>query len=465
MITKAGTPDLHGTLNFLFRDYRLDARNAFAETRPPAEWQSFEGSLTGPLGNGQKDSFVVSVNHDRNDAQAAIFAHTPAGEVRQNAPIPSRLTFVSARASHEFRPGHTLTLRHEFQKESQEGQGVGGFTLPEAGANYYDLQNHFYTHHRIAISPTLINEFSTRTGRHNDYTQSVTPGVPRIVVVDAVTAGSAQTDQHRTEIDFQFAEVLSWSLGKHLLKFGGNSYDINRRGLNNLANAWGTFYFSSLQDYQLGRPFSFFQQSGDGHVAPVQTDLGAFVQDNYRMRENLSLGFGVRADWQDTLGDANNVAPRASLAWAPRKSKRLVVRGGAGFFYERSGTRPVADIKLYDGSHLRQVVLENPPYPNRYPPGSDPAERPISLARSKDEVRNPYAIQAGGGIEFQIDKGTALTMNYTYSKVVAMFRSRDVNAPLPPFVARPNADFAQIRQFESSGKQHSHSLEVGLRAD
>jgi hypothetical protein len=86
----------------------------------------------------------------------------------------------------------------------------------------------------------------------------------------------------------------------------------------------------------------------------------------------------------------------------------------------------------------------------------------MSLARFADGIRNPYAIQAGGGIEFQVDKGTAVTLNYTY-KGVAMFRSRDINAPLPPFLGRPNPDVAQIRQFESSGEQRSHSLELGLR--
>ena len=463
IITKAGTPDFHGTFNFQLRDHHLDARNAFAATRPPSHWRSFEGSLTGPLGDGKRNSFVVSVNHDRTDPQAVIFARTLAGDVRQNAPTPARSTFISARASHEIRPGQTITLRHEFQKESQRGQGVGGFTLPEAGANYFDLQNHFYMHHRIALSANLINEFSTRTGRHNDYTVSATPGVPRIVVLDAFTGGSAQTDQHRTEIDFQFAEVLSWSAGSHLLKVGGNSYDINRRGLNNLANAWGTFYFSSLDDYRLGRPFTFLQQQGDGHVAPVQKDLGAFIQDNYRVRPNLSLGFGVRADWQDGLGDRNNVAPRASFAWAPRKSKRVVLRGGAGLFYERSGTRPVADVELYNGSRLRQVILENPSYPNPFPGGSGAAAEPISLARFASGVRNPYAFQGGAGVETQLDKSTALTLNYTYAKGVSLFRSRDVNAPQPPFAARPNPDFAQIRQFESSGNQIAHSLEVALR--
>jgi hypothetical protein len=463
IITKAGTPNYHGTLNYLMRDYHLDARNAFAETRPPARWRSFEGSLTGPLGDGKRNSFVVSVSHDMSDAQAVIFARTLEGDIRQNAPTPSRLTFISAGVSHEYRPGHTLTLRNEFQKESQENQGAGGFVLREAGANYFDIQDHAYLHHRVVISPNLINEFSTRIGRHNDYTVSSSPGVRRIVVLDAFTSGSAQTDQHRTEIDFQFAEVLMWSAGKHMLKVGGNSYDINRRGLNNLSNAWGIYTFSSLEDYRLGRPFSFVQQIGNGRVAPVQTDLGAFVQDDYRMRPNLSLGFGVRADWQDTLGDFNNVAPRASFAWAPRGSKRMVLRGGAGLFYERSGTRPVADVKLYDGLHLRQVVLNDPAYPNPFPPGTSPAAQRLSVVRFAPGVRNPYAVQTGAGMEFQIDKASAFTANYIYSKGVSLFRSLDVNAPLPPFISRPDPAVGQIRQFDSSGRQVSHSLEAALR--
>jgi len=463
IITKAGTPNFHGTFNLLGRDHRLEARNAFAATRPPSHWRSFEGSLTGPLGDRKRNSFVLSVNHDRVDPQAVIFARTLTGDVRQNASTPGRATFISARASREIRPGHTITLRHEYLQESNRGQGVGGFTLPEAGADYFDRQDHFYVHHRIAISSSLINEFSTRSGRHNDYALSVTPGAPRIVVLDAFTGGSAQADQHRTEIDFQFAEVLSWSAGRHLVKIGGNSYDINRRGLNNLANSAGTFYFSSLDDYRLGRPFTFVQQQGDGHVAPLQTDLGAFLQDGYRWRENLSLGFGARADWQDTLGDHSNIAPRASFAWAPRKNKRVVLRGGAGLFFDRSGTRPIADVNLYNGVRLRQIMVANPSYPNPFVGAEQAAVQPISLARFAPEARNPYTIQSGLGVETKLDKSTALTVHYTYAKGVKLFRSRDVNAPLPPFTARPNPDFAQVRQFESSGNQIAHALEVSLR--
>src|SRR5438105_9656338 len=47
-----------------------------------------------------------------------------------------------------------------------------------------------------------------------------------------------------------------------------------------------------------------------------------------------------------------------------------------------------------------------------------------------------------------------------------MFRSRDVNAPLPPFYgARPDPGYSVIRQIESSGRLESHSLDVSLRGN
>jgi hypothetical protein len=52
VITKPGSSEYHGEFNFIFRDYRLDARNPFATERAPEQRRIFEGSFTGPLGNG-----------------------------------------------------------------------------------------------------------------------------------------------------------------------------------------------------------------------------------------------------------------------------------------------------------------------------------------------------------------------------------------------------------------------------
>jgi hypothetical protein len=63
-------------------------------------------------------------------------------------------------------------------------------------------------------------------------------------------------------------------------------------------------------------------------------------------------------------------------------------------------------------------------------------------------------------------KSTTLSINYTGSDGVGMFRSRDINAPLPPlYAARPDPRYGVLRQIESSGRLESHSLEVMFRGD
>jgi hypothetical protein len=75
-------------------------------------------------------------------------------------------------------------------------------------------------------------------------------------------------------------------------------------------------------------------------------------------------------------------------------------------------------------------------------------------------------MQFGIGIERQLKKSTTLSINYTGNDGVGMFRSRDINAPLPPlYAARPDPNDDVVRQIESSGRLESHSLEVALRGD
>ena len=53
---------------------------------------------------------------------------------------------------------------------------------------------------------------------------------------------------------------MTWSPGKHVVKFGINIPDWSWRGLDDRTNTGGTFYFSSLDDFAAGRPFSFIAQ-------------------------------------------------------------------------------------------------------------------------------------------------------------------------------------------------------------
>src|ERR1044071_1720722 len=83
---KPASARYHGTLNFLFRDSRINARNPFADARPEEQRRIFEGSFTGPLGHGRKTSFLITADHEQDDLQAVVFASGPTAIIRENVP-------------------------------------------------------------------------------------------------------------------------------------------------------------------------------------------------------------------------------------------------------------------------------------------------------------------------------------------------------------------------------------------
>jgi len=461
IITSPGATEYHGAVNYFFRDHHLDARPAFAVTRPPDRRHIFDGNFTGPLGNGKRTSFLISAEAERIGNNPIVFARTLAGDVRENHPVTVGEAFVSARLNHQVNQRNQLALRYEFTDEFSRGGGVGGFRLPEVATRFGNREHHIYVQHRGVLSPRLVHEFQLRTGRHNNPTVSARPGVARIVVLDAFTGGGAQADTRFTENHFQWHETLSYSAGRHFLKTGVTSPDLSRRGHSDRTNFEGTFTFSSLEDYRLGRPFSFQQQRGNGYTVIWQRELGAFFMDDFRVRPGLSLSYGFRWDWQDYYGDHNNFSPRLAFAWAPRKSRKTVLRGGAGYFYDRGSYRPLADTIRYDGQRLRDILVSNPSYPNPFAGGST-FSPPPNITRFAPGIRTPYNLQYSFGVERQILK-TTLAVNYRGTKGTKFYRSRDVNAPLPGALERRDPSIGILRHFESSAGQRSHHLEVILR--
>ena len=76
------------------------------------------------------------------------------------------------------------------------------------------------------------------------------------------------------------------------------------------------------------------------------------------------------------------------------------------------------------------------------------------------DVQIPQSVQYSVGVDHQLQKSTTLSITYTGARGYHLFRSRDVNAPPPPFyAARPDPAYGAIRQVESNGRQESDSLQ------
>jgi len=142
----------------------------------------------------------------------------------------------------------------------------------------------------------------------------------------------------------------------------------------------------------------------------------------------------------------------------------MVIRGGAGIFYDRTGPGPIFDLLRFDGIRLQRFVLTNPPYPNPFANG-DVTAQPTSVVRLDRNARIPYVFQHSVSVERQLQRGTILTVSYFRTSGI-LFRSRDINAPLPPlYSARPDSALNVLRQIETSARQVTNSLEISFRGN
>jgi hypothetical protein len=459
IITKAGSEQYHGTGNFVFRDQHLNARDPFADTRPPEQRRIYEGSLLGPIGSGKTTSFLVTGNREENDLQGVVFARNADGPLRDIVPTPSRQTEFSAKVMHQFNDRHVVFWQYTYEDRISQNQGAGGFVLREAGSDFSRREDQFIFNHRWVITPKLLSQFRILFGHDSQSTVSLN-SAPRFVVQDSFTGGGAQADMLRTEAHAAYNWIVTYSAGRHTIKTGMNVPDWSRRGLSDRGNQLGTYTFSTLADFAAQRPFSLLRQQGDPRTIFWEKVLGGFLQDEWMARPNLTLSLGLRYDWQNYFHDSNNLSPRVGFAYAPGKSRKTVVRGGVGIFYDRTGPAVIWDLLRYDGFHLRRYLVSNPSYPQP-PIGSD---TPTGVTRLDPSIRIPYTVQFSLGIERQLTKGATLAVSYIGNRGVDLFRSRDANAPIGPlFFARPDPLLNVFRQIESAGRMQANFLEFTLR--
>jgi len=464
--TKPASPDFHGEFNFLFRDYHLDARDPFALQRAPEQKRTFEGFLTGPLGKGKKTSFLLTGSRSDDNLQAALFAQGPNGTIRENIPTPQDNLFTSARVSRQYGVSNVFWAGFSVEDDISRNKGVGGTVLPEAGTGTRFREYEFTSSDTRALSPRLLNQFRFLAGH---FRASVTSNVdaPQMIVNGAFTSGGAQADYLRTEYHVEFHDMLSWTHGKQFWKFGVDVPDISRRAIDDNTNRLGTYSFASLADYGAGTPYALVLQRGNGRVTFLEKTVAGFAEDQIQLRSNLSVTLGLRYYWQNFFHDVpHDFAPRLAFAWSPGSRKKTVIRGGSGFFYDRTGPTPIADVLRFDGHHLNRYVLTDPAYPFFSLNPSLLNQQPLSLVQLDPGQIIPYLIQYSASVEHQLAPSLTVSVGYTGYTGVHLFRSRDVNAPLPPsFGSRPDPAWGQIRQIESAGRSLSNALDFNLRGN
>ena len=103
-------------------------------------------------------------------------------------------------------------------------------------------------------------------------------------------------------------------------------------------------------------------------ISQNNPNVGFYAQDEWKLNRSLTLNAGLRYDLQfleRISTDRNNFSPRFGVAWSPFESRRTVVRGSYGLFYDRVPLRALANALLSasnttDLANLSQIAKSLP---------------------------------------------------------------------------------------------------------
>ncbi len=379
------------------------------------------------------------------------------------------------------------------------------------------------------FSGSLFNEF--RASFHRRGTLSVLPlnstklsslglgaiisddasaeGPPSVQIIGFTTFGnSIQGPQGRADNTFHYLDNMSWTRGRQFMKFGGEFrtfaqnqvFDFINNGLIFIDGSGTTSnpplvprviagLPATLNDFATNFATQFVQNSA-GRRGYRTRSLNLFWQDDWKVRPNFALNFGVRWEYNNGLKDIrdrvvtlrrgqkstvfqdaptgmvypgdsgisrstygedlNNFAPRIGFAWDLLSNGKLSLRGGYGFFYDA----PISELTLQfltSAPYAQQPFTlftnyNNPwagsrinPIPQPFP--FTPVARggrfnfaniaPIPLTVMDPDFATPYAQQWNLQIQYQMGRDWLMDAGYVGSTGVKLLNRRQANPAIP----------------------------------
>jgi len=453
--TRPGLDSWRGSTSLGFRDSALNARNPFAPEKGDEQHERYGFTLNGPLWK-QHTSLSLSVDGTDGFDTRTIVAALPSGYFADSIRKPNSAVNVTARMEHALSTSQMLRAELQHNDTTSENMGVGDFDLVERGYTQERTETVLRGSAAGAIGKALYNELRLQW-LGNDAVYTPAGVAPAVLVLNAFNAGGAQLAGSSGTTLFTLADDLDIAVGRHAIRTG-LLLDAGRYRTDELRNSGGTFTFASLDDYAAARPTTFTRNLGDPRLTTSQAQLALYVQDDIRVRKNLTASAGVRQEFQTHIGGLH-LAPRGGITWSPFKHGKTTVRAGGGIFFDWLDAQTYQQGVQLDGTHQRVETIAQPGYPDAALGGTAvilPAGR-VQFAADLDQ---PQIVETIAGVEQTLPGEVRVNAMYMRRRGSNLLRGVDVNAPLNG--VRPDPVSGTVTEVQSTGRSRLDAISINV---
>jgi hypothetical protein len=497
LITRSGTNKLRGTAYGFLRNQRLNAENALSGSKLPLTQGQYGASLSGPL---QRDRTFLFGNFEEGRLNTdGIITINPANAAQINtrllavgykAPLlavgSSKTTLFPTtlhtdtlflRGDHRISQGDQFNARYSLYKlSSRNARGAGALAAVSDGTSVYDTNHTIALSNIATLSPRMFNE--TR-GQFSYDSLNAPPNDevgPVVTISGTATFGRfSSSPTARQNYLYEAVDNLVMEHGAHTLKTGVD-FLFNDDTITFPMSLRGAYTFSSLANFLSGtyNTQGYTQSFGTPSVQQNNPNIGFYAQDEWKLAPSFTLNAGIRYDLEflHTIHtDTNNVSPRIGFAWSPYASRRTVVRGSYGLYYDRIPLRPLANALLsaHNTTDPTQAALLSytfspgqagaPTFPNVAL--APPAGALLNYATMNPNIRTPYSQQASLEVEQQLSATSSLAVSYQHLRGLHLISSINTNINVDG--TRPDPTRGNVKPYDSRFDSSFDGLEVSFQ--
>jgi hypothetical protein len=510
VVTKSGTNEYHGSGSVYYRDRALQGLpatfNRGLGQTPPFDREQYSFTLGGPI---KKDRawFFGSVEYRNQDGAALVGVRDLATRTikRTFAVAPLNDLLSTERVDWQASASDHLFFRYSLQREDDVAASTLDRAIGSASQRQASVNNthSFLANYTRVLNSRNVNSFNFSFSTFFNDIEPVTPG-PQLTFPSIQDGASFRVPQGTKQRRLQFSDTFSMIRGNHTLNFGG---EIQRVDAD-----------FDLRVFQKGRiemieDFPDFDRNGDGKAddndllfavtirsgKPTEpllipnadsTYFAGFVQDDWRVRPQLTLNVGLRYELDTDVKnisrtsqlnplilpflqgkrgrDTNNFGPRVGFNYSA-KDGRTSIHGGYGIYYDRITLEIQSLERGLDGRALPIEVRAGPlfyiqgnpfdPVMGQFPPGAPTLANPFTgfplvgagaagINIIDNNMQNPMVQQMNLGIQREFGSHYVLRADYLHNFGTHFIIGRTVGTVINPVVGGPDS----VTNLESSVK-------------